>query len=292
MNNPDHKEHSRFPAMPDFHRRVPRYLWKYQPKPRIVLFARPSEQVEDPTLLLDLGSGSLGRHRVKESLAGTTLVHVLAIVWALSLTTAPHIHGDELLLARHIGDSTQLVAPPPELLRELTRPAAPSEMSLEQLVAPPGPGSPRVAEPPPGPLVEQPKPFVPEAAAPTPAKPKTPLVEPPSIEELGAGPDQPEIELPPDSSPPPPGPPPDSQDSETNPRLAFESVGGGAFSSSGSGSGSGGGGGSGVGQTSPVIKKPTSSVREAVREVVRSGGGGKGLVVGDIEAGAASLRPV
>jgi len=102
------------------------------------------------------------------------------------------------------------------------------------------------------------------APVPTPPEPPRQLTEPPKVEvstqNRGVAPPQTGV---PDAPPPPPQPPP-----QEKPKLAFEKIGSGGFSSR-----------PGTG-TQPRIPVPSSSVSEAVRDVARNRNAG-GLMVGD-----------
>lgn len=249
---------------------VPRYLRQYQPRPRIRFLAKPAESVKDLDLILHLEHGELGRRRVWEGAAGSIMLHVVVIAGLLSATAAT-VEDEEAGIALRYRDSTSLVAPPPELLRQLGRSR---ELTLEQLMARPGSGAPQL---PPGP----PRPFRPPPVAEA-AKREAPPVEPPKIESLKrAMATPPGSALPPGLDAPAPAAPPQIQPQEGKPKLAFETPGPGTFSSAGSPPQ--GGVGARPGGEPSGIQRPSSSVQQAIEEVARSGGVGKGLVIGDVE---------
>ncbi len=243
--------------------RVPSRLRRYQPRPRLRFLTNSAESVPDLDLLLRLEHGQLGRRRLWQAALGSALLHLAVILGVLSLPPGRIIQPERTQIALRFRDPTTLVAPPPELLRQLTgRP----ELTLEQLIRGPG-APPRAFELPPAP----PEPALPPSGPP-------PLIEPPKLGPLGKGPAP---------SPEPPFPsaladaaaPPQIQPSQERPKLAFESVGPGGFSSSAATPATGlrpGGAPSG-------IQRPPASIEQVIEEVVRSGGGSKGLVIGDIE---------
>ena len=204
-------------------------------------------------LLLDWNT-ELGRRRMKEAAAGSISLHLLALIWILWLPLGPGAGVDEAALAARFRDPTPLVAPPPQLTqRAPNRGLASEEVTLEGLLP-----RPRLQAPPPS--ATESEPFTPAS--------EPPVLEPPQIAMA---------RLPPQLAPPGFGelavaPPPPEIRTEEKPKLAFEKPGSMTFSQRAPSSGI------------ARIPKPSSSVQEAIRGVVR-GGGRKGLVVGDVEEG-------
>ena len=284
-------------------RRIPRRLWEFQPKPRRVLLGRPAGGVREPRLLVELDQSTLGRRHIKEAGGVSLLLHLVACWWLLTLPFHALISHEEVQIALRSYESTPLIAPPPGLVRELTgqAPAPVKEVTLESLIGgretprvSPPPGPPRLSPPPAG----QPSPRL----APEPEAAK-PLVEPRQIERLEPEDEGGEPERPADpvraaapsgtGAPTAPGQPRIEAEEAEPPKLAFENVTPGAFGGSARQ-------GSGVGGSAPRppagIRMPSSSVQGAIEELARGGGGGSGLVIGDLEAGgsiseARSLPP-
>jgi TonB family protein len=285
-------------------RQIPRRLWQYQPKPRVILLGRDADKVPLPALVLEPGQSELGRHRLAVAGATTVLVHTAAAFWILSQPLGPKITTEEMQLALRYQTPTPLVAPPADLVRELTG-GAPSieEVSLGALMAQPGavPNVPSVPIPVPPPTIAPPAVPVTPQPEPTPEAPPEPdpepqIVEPSVIEPL----EEPEPDPAPPGTPgpgstsPPPAPP--DPDSREKPVMAFERVGSGTFgtptrSVSAPRTRSGN-----IGRASspppPVMPPPPSSnVQEAIREVSRRGGGGRGLIIGDVETAPGFFEP-
>ncbi len=247
-----------------------------------MFLAVPAEAVPEPSFLLRVDAGELGRHRWKEAFAVTTVVHVLLAQWVLSQGFAGPVMEDNIQLALRLREPVDLIAPPPGLVRELTGEAgsegggpapAAEEVSLQDLLAEPGSAR---GEPDP-----EPEPVVPVP----PPEPEPQIVEPSSIEPLE---EEPEEEGDTEGAEPP-GPPPPAklpvragESPKEQPKLAFEDVRPGTFSRSTQRRSSGV-----AAHPRPVIPPPPpmgGSVQRAVEEASRGGGGGRGLVIGDIEA--------
>ncbi len=254
---------------------VPRYLWKYQRKPRLVLFARSPDEIPNLELLPLPDRMTAGGIGFRRSVAVSLLVHSVLLAGLLLMPRSAAM-PEEMQLALRFNRPTPLVAPPPGLIQELTGGAAARELNLEQLqarpVRRPSPGN----DLPPGPP-SPPVQFVPPAPEQPVQKPLEPLPEPPKI--------TPSKELPPVAAEPGQGkqvlaPPPQIQPEENHPILAFEKP--GAMTTSPSTARSSGVAREGKERPSP-LRRPLSPVKQAIEEVVRSGGGGKGLVIGDLE---------
>ena len=146
---------------------------------------------------------------------------------------------------------TPLIAPPVELTQTAPNRAKLSkEFNVESVQPRPAIRIPRSA-----PAFKQPK-------ASSPAKPPVPLPEPPKIEQETGGP-----KLPVAATAQAPPPPPQIKTEE--PKLAFENPGGGSPLKN-----------QGLGR----ITAPSASVSEAMQNLARGGGGG-GMVVGDVGVG-------
>jgi len=263
MNDPVRHEDASDSAAAGRYGNIPRRLWKYQPRPRRILLGRSAEESPELDLLLELAASELGRHRLVGPGAGSMALHLLVIGLLLVLPggRAPARRQE---LALRFRPTTSLVAPPPQVLEQLTqtrpnRGAVSAEVNLEGLLAPPGP----------------PRPFT---LPPVIAEPEARLAKPPEIEPPREAMLQPPLDL---LSPGlgVPAPAPQIEPAERKPKLAFEKPGAMSFPRSAPSSGIT----AGAQPPAGSIQKPSSSVREAIREVARTGGGGKGLVIGDIE---------
>lgn len=273
---------------------IPRRLWPYQPKPRLILLGRPESLAPFPELVLRPEAGEIGRRRTLESGLGTAVIHAAVGLWVLTMPVGPKLSPEEMQLALRYNEPVTLVAPAPELLRQLTGSApAVSEVNLNALMAEPGP-APASADSAPAPVAAPPAAPVaePEPEAPPEPDPERPIEEPAEIEPLEeaaeATDDRPRTLGP--GAPEPSSSQPDQPPAE-NPVIAFENVGPGTFGApSRPGSVS-------IGNPSeppaPAIPPaPSSNVQEAIREVSRLGGGiGAGMVIGDVEIAPGVLEP-
>ena len=210
-----------------------------------------------PNLLLDW-QGHGYSPRLFEAGLGSLAVHVVLIgllLFLLNLPAPVPSPGPEI--AMDLRKATPLIAPPRQMTqKEPNRSKVSKEVNVESLLA-----RPEMQAKPPSPAAR--KFQAPVPGAPIPAPPAPRLTEPPKIE---AQLNTPEL-------PPAAGainvPPPQIQ-SEEKPKLAFETPG-----QSGSAT-----------QKSPAFGKlapPKTSVDDAIRSVVRGGGGQGGMVVGDMD---------
>jgi TonB family protein len=221
--------------------------------------------------------GELGRRRWREAGAVTVALHVAVALWVLSQPFGFRFADDEVQLALRIHEPTELVAPSPDLIRQLTGrapseadgpAAAVGEVTLEELLAEAGPPSAPAAV---APVEALAAPLIP-APAPAPR-----IVEPTESEVAEA---EPPVETEPsetDEEQPSDAPP-----AEEEPMLAFERPGPMTFSRLPSPSRP-----SSVAANPPPVIPPAplpgNSVQHAIEEISRSRGGGAGLVVGDVE---------
>jgi TonB family protein len=207
---------------------------------------------EDLRLLLDWYT-EVDRQRTRRAGTLSVIAHVLV---TLVLIAAPR---QVFQMKEEIRRVTPLVAPPNELTQTTpNRGKISKEFNVEALQP-----RPRMQVPPSPPSTTRPKALalsMPHVTASLPA----PLPEPPKIEEEATG-----SKLP-IAAPPPPPP----QIKTEEPRLAFETPGGGNAT----------GGTQGLGR----VGVPSTSVSEAIRNVARGGSGG-GLVVGDIGVGEGGI---
>ena len=270
--------------------RIPRRLWRYQPRPRIVFLARPPEAVPDVRLILSLGEGRIGRSRFASSASISLAVHCAALIWLLTMPAGPQLSEEEFQLALRYRDATPLVAPPREVIEELTGSApAVREITLEGLLAPPdaAPAETGPPEPQPSPATQPaPEPAAGPSTTPEPEAPeeRAPQVETPQVvaEESPAAPDNPRLPVPaarPGSGTEAAG------TQERPPLLAFENVSPDSFSRARRGAPSSGIASSGRPGASAIPPPPSSDVQQAIREAARAGGSGRGLIIGDVETG-------
>lgn len=218
---------------------------------------------EEIQLLLDWRDPDEGWRR-RWSAAGSITLHLLLAVGAVWMPADPARQSPEA--PRVVADlrrATPLVAPRIQDLQltqreaQTGKPAA--EVDLASLMPRPevrsAPARPRPGGPPPGAPVFQPPPQS--------AKQETRLVEAPGLDlPLGTLPPSAPVPRIREAEPPPPQPP----------KLAFEKLG---TPSPGSTKQPG----------TPTLQPPRANVDEAVRQVARAGAG-RGLMVGDIGAGA------
>lgn len=202
------------------------------------------QTAEDLRLLLNWETDA-DRLRTRRAGSVSLIVHVTAIVALLLVPRQVFQMKEE---PRRV---TPLIAPPVELTQTAPNRAKLSkEFNVESIRPRPAIHIPRSA-----PAFTQPKPSSP------PSQP-APLPEPPKIEQETGGP-----KLPVGAAAQAPPPPPQIKTEE--PKLAFETPGGGSPLKN-----------QGLGR----ITAPSASVSEAMQNLARGGGGG-GMVVGDVGVG-------
>ena len=217
------------------------------------------EAVEQPQAAEELRlllNWDMGADRRRSRRAGTVsiLAHILVIG---ALIAVPRQVFQEKEEPRRV---TPLIEPPTELTQTApNRGKISKEINVESLRP-----RPHVQVPPSPPSTTRPKALALSMPNSAPRQP-APLPEPPKIEEASAGP-----KLPIGAQPPPPPP----QIKAEEPKLAFETPGGGSTT----------GRTEGLGR----LAAPSASVAEAMRSVARGGGGG-GLIVGDVGVGEGGI---
>lgn len=195
--------------------------------------------------------------------AASLIVHGVLGTFALTLFQIPgqRFTGPTVQVHQRPGERTRLIAPPAVMTqRAPNRSKVSEEFNMASL--PPRPAQPDVPASPGAAAPPKQKFALPKrqtGVAPSAAIPEAPVVDPNVVRAQSAPP--------PALGVPVPGPPPQIQAAE-KPRLAFESPG----SSTGTAAG--------IGRI--PVPKPLSSVEEAARAAVRSGG--RGLIVGDDDA--------
>lgn len=254
------------------HPGIPRYLWKYRAKPRLILFAKSPDAVAELDLLVTPNTVIRGGRHFKISAAASILLHGFLVALLLMAASSNRVARTTQLMLR-FNHPTTLVAPPPELVRRLTGGGPAKALSLAQLETRARVASPARPSLPPG----TPAPFVPPASSgPHPAHPS---IAPPKLSPGRSAVGEPPAAIV-AAEQNIPAPPPQIQPEEKQPKLAFEKPGPATYSKSLSSSDVGAVGS----KTRSPMRKPGSSVQAAIREVARSGGGGQGLVIGDLES--------
>jgi TonB family protein len=226
----------------------------------------PVAQIPEPDFLLHLQSDP---KRARKSAIGSVLVHLLGTLVLLNVDWSSPPPRDRQYPQIVMRQVTPLVAPPPEVFRDLTQKAPNVNQPTKELDLPGLIARPEVKAPPQrAALSPKPSTAVPQAPPQLPAAPKIETA-PPQV-----------AQLPPAGTglsnvpPPPPIEPPAEK-----PKITFESV---------AGMGTGSGNVSGGPRPSPVkIEAPKPGVDEAAARVVRRPSGR--LVVGDDIDGAPSI---
>ncbi|MBZ5596008.1 MAG: TonB family protein [Acidobacteriia bacterium] len=204
---------------------------------------------EDLRLLLDWDTEA-DRRRSRRAGTFSVLAHVLVTAALIAVPRQVFQMKEE---PRRV---TPLIAPPTELTQTTpNRGKISKEFNVESLRP-----RPHIQVPPSPPSTTRPKALALSMPNSPPSQP-APLPEPPKIEEASAGP-----KLPMAATVPPPPP----QIKTEEPKLAFETPGGGNPASKTQGLGR--------------VAAPSASVTEAMRNVARGGSGG-GLMVGDVGLG-------
>jgi TonB family protein len=206
---------------------------------------------EDLRLLLDWYTEA-DRRRSRRAGTLSVLAHVLVTAALIAIPRQVFQMKEETHRV------TPLIAPPTELTQITpNRGKISKEFNVESLKP-----RPHIQVPPSPPSTTRPKALALSMPNSTPSRP-APLPEPPKIEEASAGPKLPVAAA---------LPPPEIKTEE--PKLAFETPGGGNPAGKTQGLGS--------------VAAPSASVGEAMRNVARGGSGG-GLVVGDVGVGEGGI---
>ncbi len=271
--------------------RIPRRLWPYQPKPRILLLSRPAHGAE-LRLLARPERGALGRHRWPESAVIALAVHAVLAWFVFSQPFAFHVTEEDMQLALRLHEPTELVAPSAEAIRRLTgqppaREGSPApavhDVTLEDLLAEAhAPAAPAPAAP----AGER---TVPAPPKPAPAPAPAPRIVAPSEPQTAEAKPPPETE-PPERDAPAPAKPSSAPPAEDHPLLAFEQVGPMTFSTPAPTPARPTGVAANPPPVIPPPPLPGSTVQRAIDAISRSGGGGSGLVVGDVETSSGVME--
>lgn len=229
----------------------------------------PVAPIPEPDFLLHLQSDP---KRTRTSAVLSVLVHLAGTLLLMNVDLSGPPPRDRQFPQIVMRQVTPLVAPPPEVLRELTQKAPNINQPSKELDLPGLIARPEVKAPPQrAALSPKPTPAVPQPPPQLPAAPKIETAPQQTAQLPPAGPGL-------SNTPPPPAPPPVEKPPE-KPKISFESV---------AGMGTGSGNVSGGTRPSPVkIEVPKSGVDEAASRVARRPGGR--LVVGDDVDGAPSL---
>ena len=208
---------------------------------------------------------------------GSLALHAALVAWLLTQPFGPRLSHEQFQFALRYRDPVQLVAPPPELIRELTgAPPSTREVNLEGLMAEPGPAPPPLP-PAPAPAPPAPKPESPGAPEAEPETPPEPQIESPAEETPQVARADNLVAPGPGALTLPSGSPEPSRAKPAKPASPFEAVGSGGFYS-------GSGPTSNAGSGAMIPAPPSANVQDAIREVAQAGGGGQGMIIGDVQA--------